>query len=201
MEDTKTNTVRIIIFALFIIAIVVVMSMIVGATSTSSKYTDFSQCLAQKKVKFYGAFWCPHCQAQKAAMGDGAEYLPYIECSNPDRSPTQACTDAKIEKFPTWVYPNAITVDSAQTPIMCEKQPGPANQPSACDVGQFGSSVFKTWIFPGLRINSESDPVNTGTKWTFAPGSRSVGELDDAQGLKYLSDFSSCQLPADNTTK
>jgi len=201
MDDKKTNIVRIIIFAIFIIAIVTAMSMIVGATGTSTKYNELAQCISQKKLKFYGAFWCPHCQAQKAAFGGSAELLPYIECSNADRSPTQACIDAKIEKFPTWVYPNELSIKSEKNPIVCEVQPGPASQPPECSISQYGSSVFKTWVFPGLRVNSEKEPTNVGSLWTFVPGSRTVGELDDDQGIKYLAGFAGCQLPADNTTK
>ena len=120
MEDTKTNTVRIIIFALFIIAIVVVMSMIVGATSTSSKYTDFSQCLAQKKVKFYGAFWCPHCQEQEKWLAASRDTLAkenlYVECSTPDaKDQTQICKDKKITGYPTWFFPDGTSVTKELT--------------------------------------------------------------------------------------
>ena len=104
MENTKTNAVRIILFCVFIAAIIAVISFVVGSTGTSSKYNDFAQCLTQKKLKFFGAFWCPHCQAQKAAFGGGAQFLPYIECSNPDRSQNTTCSDAKIESYPTWEF-------------------------------------------------------------------------------------------------
>src|SRR3989344_2246572 len=34
-------------------------------TAGPSIYDGFAQCLKDKEVTFFGAFWCPHCQAQK----------------------------------------------------------------------------------------------------------------------------------------
>ncbi len=71
---------------------------------------DFAKCLTEKGVKFYGAWWCPHCQNQKAVFGDAVQHVDYVECEKtPDVSQgsiTQACTDAKIEAFPTWIFPD-----------------------------------------------------------------------------------------------
>lgn len=37
--------------------------------------------LKEAGAKFYGAFWCSHCQDQKVAFGKEAQMdLPYIEC-------------------------------------------------------------------------------------------------------------------------
>lgn len=81
--------------------------------SPSSEYKnldDFAKCLTQKEVKFYGAWWCPHCRNQKAEFGDSMKYVDYIEC---EKTPgvsqgdiVQTCTDAKIEAFPTWIFPD-----------------------------------------------------------------------------------------------
>ena len=200
MQDTKTNAIRIIIFCFFIGAIIVIMSIVVGGVSTSSLYKGFAQCLTEKKVQFYGAFWCPHCQAQKAAMGEGADYLPYIECSNPDRSQNKTCNDAKIESYPTWVYPNSVSFSSEKNPTICEIQPGSATQDPSCI--QNGSKFFKTWIFGDVKFQSATEPTHTGSVWTFAAGSRTVGELDTPEGFQNLANFSSCTLPtASSTTK
>ena len=206
MDNKITNAVRVIIFTVFIIAIVIVMSMIVGGSNTSAKYNDFAQCLNQKKLKFYGAFWCPHCQAQKASLGDGAHFLPYIECSNADRTQKEECNAAKIESYPTWIYPNPISITSEQAPVVCAIQPGPKDQNPLCEVTQYGSGSFKSWLFPKsgsknsiLKINSEAEPTVTGNTYTFAAQSRSVGELDDQVGFETLSSFSGCALPTSTT--
>jgi thiol-disulfide isomerase/thioredoxin len=77
-----------------------------GSLATSvgpGKLDQFAQCLKDKGATFYGAFWCPHCKAQKAMFGSSAKLLPYVECSTPDgNSQTQICIDKKIESYPTW---------------------------------------------------------------------------------------------------
>jgi thiol-disulfide isomerase/thioredoxin len=68
------------IFWLAILAIIVIgvgASFYVGAKP--GKYDTFAQCLTQKGVIFYGAFWCPHCQATKRMFGSSARLLPYHE--------------------------------------------------------------------------------------------------------------------------
>ncbi|MEY4744181.1 MAG: hypothetical protein RL272_126 [Candidatus Parcubacteria bacterium] len=69
---------------------------------------DLAQCLTDKGVKMYGAYWCPHCQAQKKAFGAAFKKVTYVECAIPGdpRSQTQECKDAKIEGYPTWVFPD-----------------------------------------------------------------------------------------------
>ncbi len=71
-----------------------------------SRYDQFAKCLRDKKtVTFFGAFWCPHCQAEKARFGKSAQYLPYVECSLPDgQHQTQVCIDAGITTYPTWQF-------------------------------------------------------------------------------------------------
>jgi thiol-disulfide isomerase/thioredoxin len=67
------------------------------------KYDAFAMCLKDKGATFYGAFWCPHCQAQKKLFGTSARLLPYVECSTADaQGQTQICIDKKIEGYPTW---------------------------------------------------------------------------------------------------
>jgi uncharacterized membrane protein len=61
--------------------------------------------LTESGAKFYGAFWCPHCDEQKEMFGSSASRLPYIECSPGGRNAPQAriCRDAGIQSYPTWV--------------------------------------------------------------------------------------------------
>src|SRR3989344_831978 len=69
------------------------------------KLDGFAQCLEEKGAVFYGAFWCPHCQAQKKLFGSSAKLLPYVECSTADaKGQTAACIDKKIKSYPTWEF-------------------------------------------------------------------------------------------------
>ncbi|MDQ7820824.1 MAG: vitamin K epoxide reductase family protein [Armatimonadota bacterium] len=59
--------------------------------------------LAATGAKFYGAYWCPHCEDQKRMFGEAAALLPYIECD--PRSPQgrpDLCAAAGIRAYPTW---------------------------------------------------------------------------------------------------
>ena len=75
--------------------------------SQPGKLDTFAQCLGEKGATFYGAFWCPHCQNQKALFGNSAKLLPYIECSTSDgKQQLQICSDAGITGYPTWEFAN-----------------------------------------------------------------------------------------------
>lgn len=103
--DTK----KFIIFIILVIGLVVGMKFIIAGTAKSSKYTDLVKCMADKGVKFYGAFWCPHCQEQEKWLDMSRTELAdaglYVECSTPDgNGQTQICIDKKIESYPTWDF-------------------------------------------------------------------------------------------------
>jgi hypothetical protein len=72
------------------------------------KLDTFAKCLSQKQLKMYGAYWCPHCAEQHELFDESFEYVPYIECGVPgDRhAETQACLQAGVKQFPTWVFPD-----------------------------------------------------------------------------------------------
>ncbi|MCP5150644.1 MAG: vitamin K epoxide reductase family protein [Ectothiorhodospiraceae bacterium] len=60
--------------------------------------------LTASGAKFYGAYWCPHCQDQKKLFGASAERLPYVECSPEGRGGPQsaACGLAGVRDYPSW---------------------------------------------------------------------------------------------------
>ncbi len=61
--------------------------------------------LTETGAKFYGAYWCPRCQEQKAVFKASAKRLPYVECSSGGRgSPlTPPCVANDIRSYPTWI--------------------------------------------------------------------------------------------------
>lgn len=90
------------IITLALIAIVV--GLLVMYAKKPGKYDTFAQCVNESGAKFYGAWWCPHCQDQKTMFGRSAQYLPYVECQTRSRQPLAACTDVDIKGFPTWIF-------------------------------------------------------------------------------------------------
>ncbi|MBI1993656.1 MAG: vitamin K epoxide reductase family protein [Deltaproteobacteria bacterium] len=75
------------------------------AAPEEPKVRALAEHLAKSNAKFYGAYWCPHCEDQKLMFGASANRLPYIECSPQGaRGPlAKICSDARIERFPTWI--------------------------------------------------------------------------------------------------
>ncbi len=61
--------------------------------------------LEKTGVKFYGAYWCPRCQEQKAVFAASAKRLPYVECSSGGRGSalTAPCVKNEIKSYPTWI--------------------------------------------------------------------------------------------------
>jgi thiol-disulfide isomerase/thioredoxin len=77
---------------------------------------QFATCIKDSGTRFYGAFWCPHCQATKKMFGASASLLPYIECSTPDgQSQNAICNAAKIESYPTWEFKDGSRITGEQT--------------------------------------------------------------------------------------
>ena len=74
------------------------------ASLTSDRLTALADHLRESGAVFYGAYWCPHCQAQKQMFGAAASRLPYVECdprgaeARPD-----LCQAAGVRAYPTWV--------------------------------------------------------------------------------------------------
>ena len=61
--------------------------------------------LKKTGAKFYGAYWCPRCQEQKALFKSSAKRLPYVECSSGGRGSalTPPCAKNEIRSYPTWI--------------------------------------------------------------------------------------------------
>ncbi len=152
------------------------------------KFDQFAQCLRDKKtLTFFGAFWCPHCQAEKARFGKSAQYLPYVECSTPDgQNQTKVCIDAKVKTYPTWEFADGFSLESATAPHKCTSSP---DESSACKANY--SPEISSWTVNGLLVSSSTDPVKKDNKWSFDPNSRLLGELE----LADLAKLTSCVLP------
>ncbi len=84
-----------------------------NAPVNAGEYDAFAQCLTDKGVAMYGAWWCPHCQNQKKLFGSSFKNIKYIECAQPGNAnaQTQECADAKINGYPTWVFADGPRIE------------------------------------------------------------------------------------------
>ncbi len=83
-------------------------------------------------AKFYGAYWCPHCQQQKAYFGAAAKFLPYVECSphGPREPQATSCMAENVKNYPTWVldgqrYERILSLQQLARLTGFEAPPGP----------------------------------------------------------------------------
>jgi len=61
--------------------------------------------LRDSGARFYGAYWCPTCQKQKALFEASVERLPYVECTPDGRNGVRNfdCVSNDIKDYPTWI--------------------------------------------------------------------------------------------------
>lgn len=111
-------TKKTIINLIIVIAIIgAFISLLVYVSNKPGKLDGFATCLKDSGTKFYGAFWCPHCQNQKQLFGSSQKLLPYVECSTPDgKGQTDICIEKKIEGYPTWIFANGI-IKTGELPL------------------------------------------------------------------------------------
>ena len=84
---------------------------LVRTPAKPGKFDTFAQCIADSGTTFYGTFWCSNCQNQKAKFGSSVKLLPYVECSpKSGKGQLPICTDADIEAYPTWEFPDGSRV-------------------------------------------------------------------------------------------
>jgi thiol-disulfide isomerase/thioredoxin len=178
------------------IVIVVGLGVFLNRPTGPSKYLDFAKTLVTDNAQFYGAFWCPHCQAQEKDFAMSRQDLEkmglYHECSNADQSQTPICIDKKVESYPTWYFKDGITVTSEVAPVVCKPRtstttPDPTENPVCAKVA---SQYYPTYLFASVPVNVRSDtpPVHAGNNWKFPVTASTTGELPlpfIAQQIKY----------------
>ena len=107
----------ILVWSLAGLTVIIGIFLLVSANNKPGKLDEFARCLKDKGAVFYGTFWCPHCQNQKAMFGKSAKLLPYIECSTPDgQSQLAVCQEKKIEGYPTWEFTDSSR-ESGEVPL------------------------------------------------------------------------------------
>lgn len=104
--NRKLTVMVVVVLALFAIALIVFYPKTGGGVYLNS----FAQCLSGKGAVMYGAYWCPHCQNEKAAFGSAFSYVDYVECTQE----TSKCVAAGIKGYPTWTFPDGRRFEGEQ---------------------------------------------------------------------------------------
>jgi hypothetical protein len=181
--------------AVIIILIAGAIGFGIFASKSGTHYDEFAQCLKDQGAQFFGAFWCPHCQAQEKEFGMSRQKLEainlYNECSTPDANgQTQICIDNKVEGYPTWTFAKPIVITAVKAPI--------TNAP-----GKNGntSQIFTQWILTmadgdSVQVMTTSTPTVTGEGdqkvYTF---DQVTSRISGETSLELLSAQTNCPLP------
>lgn len=168
--------------------IAILVALFVWYKATPGQYDKLATCLRDEGVTFFGAFWCPHCQAAKQAFGKSAKYLNYVECSTPDgASQNQICKDARIPGYPTWEFSKTIVTEKFASDIsfLCSSEEGLA-------VDDCQNSAEGTWYTQAgsQKFLSPSKPTFDDKNWTFPAKSRAIATTDPLK----LASFASCSV-------
>ncbi len=86
-----------------VVLIVIVGFLIVTDSMAPGEYDGFAQCLTEKGVKMYGAFWCSHCENNKKEFGNSWKYVDYVECdARGANAQPELCREKGVLGYPTW---------------------------------------------------------------------------------------------------
>jgi len=112
----KANYIYIALVIALIVGLIIVRNASSGErTERTTVYDSFAQCLADAGATFYGAYWCPHCQAQKKLFNN-SQKLPYVECSTPNgQGQLPICIEKEITGYPTWEFADGTRLDGQRT--------------------------------------------------------------------------------------
>ncbi len=85
-------------------------------------YDTFAQCLTEKGVVMYGAYWCPHCANQKKLFGSSFKYVTYVECDPGGKNPQpDLCQQKGVTSYPTWEINGEVESGEIPLPVLAEK--------------------------------------------------------------------------------
>ncbi len=122
----------------YLIGLGIIGILLLAGCSSNTGYSrdsldSLANCMAEKNVKEYGAFWCPNCAKQEKMFGKSHEILRdkgvYVECDprcvrdENNKLPVacrgiegkaEECLDKKIDKYPTWDFPDGSRVIGVQ---------------------------------------------------------------------------------------
>jgi thiol-disulfide isomerase/thioredoxin len=163
MSQTK----KFIVITLLIIVLVIVLGVFANKPKSIGKYGPFAQCLTDSGAKFYGAFWCPHCQAQKSMFGGAKTLLPYVECAYTGKIGAEKAKEI-LAQYNTGTYTGVYkeSLDKAK------------------EAGQLAKWIPQTEM-------CEENGVKGYPTWVFKDGSRLTGEVK----FETLAEKTQCILP------
>lgn len=75
----------------------------------------FAKSLAAAEIKFFGAAWHADTTSQVQLFDDGADHLPFIEVTGPDREFNDVGEAEEVDTLPTWEFQNGTRFEGTLT--------------------------------------------------------------------------------------
>lgn len=115
-----------------VLAVIFILGCTSGTQYSKESVDRLANCLADKGIKEYGAFWCPTCAKQVKIFGDSDSIIKdrgvYVECDPRCDVPeselpkacrgiigqTDLCLQKGIEKYPHWEFADGSILLGAQ---------------------------------------------------------------------------------------
>lgn len=140
-----------------------VIAALIGEGEPAEDLVAFAKALTDSGTRYFGAAWCPHCTEQKNLFQDGGKYLPFIEVTNPDRTPNQIATDEGITEYPTWEFPDGSRLTGVQSLQTLSQRAGvpipQSSTPSIAALGNVSVSVGSPLHIPIDAYDPNGNPL------------------------------------------
>ncbi len=134
-----------------------------GEGEPANDLVAFAKALADSGTRFFGAAWCPFCTEQKELFEDGYKFLPFIEVTNPDRTPNQIAIDEGITQYPTWEFPDGSRLTGIQTLQTLSQRAGVAipqsSTPSIPDLANVNVGIGSPLHIPIDAYDPNGNPL------------------------------------------
>ncbi len=138
-------------------------SELVGEGEAAPDLVAFAKALAAANVTFFGAAWCPHCNAQKQLFQDGGKFLPFVEVTNPDRTRNATGIAENITEYPTWKFPDGSKLSGELTLQTISQRSGvaipTASAPSVADIANATVSIGSPLYVPVDAYDPNGNPL------------------------------------------
>lgn len=117
------KTKRYVFLGLGLLLLILLITFVVKSLGNKpGAYDSFAQCLTEKGVTMYGAYWCPHCANQKKMFGSSFKYVHYVECDPGGKNPQpELCSEKGVKSYPTWEINGETESGEIPLPVLAEK--------------------------------------------------------------------------------
>lgn len=161
---------------------------LVGEGEDAIDLVALAKALTDSGARFFGAAWCPFCTEQKELFEDGGKFLPFIEVTNPDRTPNQIAVNEGISDYPTWEFSDGTRLTGVQSLTTLAQRAGittipMSSTPSMAELSNVTVRLTSPLHIPIDAYDPNGNPL-TITVTSSVPGAVSAEVLGGNRSLR-----------------